>query len=239
MATVAIDEAICRAVAAGADPGRIALLDNFCWCSPRDPKRLWQLKETARGCYDAAIAYGTPFISGKDSMYNDFLGIDGKGTPVVISIPPTLLISAVGIMSDVRKSITIDLKFPEDLVYALGTDTVKNIELYQAFFQAARAELIASAICVGQFGAQVALMKSAMAGMLGIDATDTPCHIIASVDPKKKQAFERMMDGVGCKHIGVVTETPMVKLRDSKRKLLIHTTLKECTSSYKSTFLGY
>ena len=83
MAAAAIDTAIRNAVCAGAhrDPpaGGLAILDNFCWSSSEKPERLYELKQAAKACYDIATAYGTPFISGKDSMFNDFRGFDAAG----------------------------------------------------------------------------------------------------------------------------------------------------------------
>lgn len=120
MAAASIDSAVRAAVAAGANVDYLALLDNFCWCSPENPERLWQLKQAARACYDIATAYGTPFISGKDSMYNDFKGFSANGQPIKISIPPTLLISAVGVLPDAAKSVSLDAKLPGDILYILG-----------------------------------------------------------------------------------------------------------------------
>ncbi|HZJ18557.1 MAG TPA: AIR synthase-related protein, partial [Patescibacteria group bacterium] len=120
MAGASIDTAIRNVVAAGGNINQLAILDNFCWCSSNDPKRLWQLKEAARACYDFAVSFQTPFISGKDSMFNDFKGYDEKGKEVKISIPPTLLISSIGIINNSLKAISIDIKFPEDLIYVLG-----------------------------------------------------------------------------------------------------------------------
>jgi phosphoribosylformylglycinamidine synthase len=120
MAACAIDAAIRNAVAAGASVDRLALLDNFCWCSSDDPVRLGQLKQAVTACYDYAVAYGTPFISGKDSMFNDFSGFDAGGRPVKISVPPTLLVSSIGVMADCRKAVSIDAKMAGDLVYVLG-----------------------------------------------------------------------------------------------------------------------
>ncbi|MBN1645510.1 phosphoribosylformylglycinamidine synthase, partial [Candidatus Woesearchaeota archaeon] len=120
MAATAVDSAIRAAVAAGADPQQIAILDNFCWCSSDDPMRLGQLKEAARGLSETAIDYLTPLISGKDSMYNDFIGYDADGNPVLISVPPTLLISALSVMEDATDAVTLDAKIPGDLVYVLG-----------------------------------------------------------------------------------------------------------------------
>ena len=78
------------------------------------------VKKAARACYDIATAYGTPFISGKDSMYNDFKGFSDDGKPLKISIPPTLLISALGVIPDAAKAVSLDAKLPGDLLYILG-----------------------------------------------------------------------------------------------------------------------
>jgi len=121
MAACAIDTAIRNAVAAGADLEHLALLDNFCWCSSNESERLGQLKRACQACYDYSTAYGTPFISGKDSMFNDFKGFDEEGNPVKISVLPTLLVSTIGVMQDSRKAVSIDSKFAGDLVYVLGT----------------------------------------------------------------------------------------------------------------------
>ncbi|HEV8292748.1 MAG TPA: phosphoribosylformylglycinamidine synthase subunit PurS, partial [Tepidisphaeraceae bacterium] len=109
MAIAAIDEAIRNVVAVGADPSRIAILDNFCWPSVEDEKTMGDLARTCEACYDAAKAYGIPFISGKDSLHNQFTN---QETGEVIKIPNTLLISAIGVIEDVRKCVTMDLKRP-------------------------------------------------------------------------------------------------------------------------------
>ncbi|MBN2386209.1 MAG: phosphoribosylformylglycinamidine synthase subunit PurL [Anaerolineales bacterium] len=116
MALAVIDEAVRNAVAVGTNPERIAVLDNFCWGDPLRPETLGTLFEAARGCHDGALRYGTPFISGKDSLNNEYLGTDGQRH----AIPPTLLISAVGVVEDVAHSVTMDLKAPGDLVYLVG-----------------------------------------------------------------------------------------------------------------------
>ncbi len=120
MAAAAIDTAVRNAVATGASLEHLAILDNFCWSTSNSPRRLYELKEAARACFDLATYYGTPYISGKDSMFNDFRGFTEKGDPIHIAIPPTLLISAIGVMNDVRKAVTLDVKQSGDLVYVLG-----------------------------------------------------------------------------------------------------------------------
>jgi phosphoribosylformylglycinamidine synthase len=116
MAASAIDEALRNCVAAGADIERIALLDNFCWGSPDRPDQLAGLVRAAEACYDIGSKYRVPFISGKDSLYNEFKSESGESLP----IPPTLLISAVGVIPDASRTTTPDFKAPGSLVYILG-----------------------------------------------------------------------------------------------------------------------
>jgi len=199
MAACAIDTAIRHVVAAGGSLEHLALLDNFCWCDARNPVRLRQLKDAARACYDYATAFGTPFISGKDSMFNDFRGYDENGQPVTLSIPPTLLISSIGVMEDVSLAVSLDVKMPGDLVYVIGTTgnemagseylayvneesqsqfVGKNVPEvnavrarldYQSLTTAIQKRLVASALGVGLGGLGVALAKAAIAGQLGMD----------------------------------------------------------------------
>lgn len=195
MAASTIDTAIRNAVVIGANPESLALLDNFCWCSPHDPIRLGQLKETAKACYDYAVQYQTPFVSGKDSMFNDFNGFDETGKSVQYSIPPTLLISSFGVIDSIEKTVSSDAKFAGDEVYILGethdeiggsefalaceietnsvpvVDARKNNKLYKKYYKAVQKNLIASGISIGRGGLAVALAKKAIGGMLGINIT--------------------------------------------------------------------
>jgi phosphoribosylformylglycinamidine synthase II len=116
MAASAIDEALRNCVAAGADIERIALLDNFCWGSPDRSDQLAGLVRAAEACYDFGKKYRVPFISGKDSLYNEFKTESGDSIP----IPPTLLISAVGVIPDAGRTTTPDFKVPGSFIYLLG-----------------------------------------------------------------------------------------------------------------------
>jgi phosphoribosylformylglycinamidine synthase subunit PurSL len=200
MAAASIDTAVRNLVAVGVDLDTIALLDNFCWCDSNNPERLGQLKEAARACYDYAVAYQTPFISGKDSMFNDWRGFDSRGEARQISILPTLLISSIGLVRDVTRVVSMDLKLPGDVVYVAGethdemggseyldylsgdvpgrnggrvpqVDAVRNRRLYAALAQTIRRGLVASSIGVGRGGLGVALARTAMAGRLGLHVT--------------------------------------------------------------------
>jgi phosphoribosylformylglycinamidine synthase len=116
MAASAIDEALRQIIAVGGSLRRVALLDNFCWGSAKRPEMLGALVRAAQACYDMAIVYETPFISGKDSLNNEF-EFEGK----VISIPHTLLISAIAIMDDVSRAVSMDLKQTGDIIYIVGS----------------------------------------------------------------------------------------------------------------------
>jgi phosphoribosylformylglycinamidine synthase subunit PurSL len=198
MAGAAIDTAIRGLIALGIPLDTIAILDNFCWCSSNEPERLGQLKRAAQGCYDFSIAFGTPFISGKDSMFNDFSGFDAGNHPVRVSVPPTLLITSIGIHGDVTKAVSMDAKFAGDLVYVIGNtaeelggseyfaylgsvgntvpklDAAKGVARYRQLSEALSQELVASAYPVNHGGLGIALAKVTIAGRLGMDLTITP-----------------------------------------------------------------
>jgi phosphoribosylformylglycinamidine synthase II len=116
MALAAIDECVRNVVCVGGDPQRLAILDNFSWPSCKDAGNLGALVRAAEGCYDAAKAYRTPFISGKDSLNNQFATDDGR----VIRIPPTLLISGMAIVDDAKKCVTMDLKAVGNVLLLVG-----------------------------------------------------------------------------------------------------------------------
>ncbi|MFH1790410.1 MAG: phosphoribosylformylglycinamidine synthase subunit PurL [Candidatus Omnitrophota bacterium] len=115
MAASCIDEALRQIIAVGGSLDRIALLDNFCWGNTDRPGTLGSLVRASLACYDIATVYGVPFISGKESLNNEY-----KTRKGVISIPPTLLISAIGIIDNVEHVISMDLKAPHNLLYAVG-----------------------------------------------------------------------------------------------------------------------
>ena len=115
MTASAIEEAMRNAVCVGANPEKISLLDNFCWGNPNKPEILGSLVRAAQAAYDLSLGYSVPFISGKDSLYNEY-SIDGK----TYSIPPAFLVSSMSVMEDVNKTITMDLKNPGNIIYLIG-----------------------------------------------------------------------------------------------------------------------
>jgi len=120
MAESALDEALRNCVAVGADPRRIAILDNFCWGDTDRPETLGSLVRAALACHDLAVALGTPFISGKDSLNNEYRYTAANGERHSLAIPPSLLISALGQVADVSRCVSMDLKQPGNLLYQVG-----------------------------------------------------------------------------------------------------------------------
>jgi phosphoribosylformylglycinamidine synthase len=115
MAASAIDEALRQIIAVGGDLKKTALLDNFCWGSPNTPEMLGALIRAAQACHDMALAFGVPFISGKDSFNNEFEYAGSR-----IAIPHTLLISALSVTDNINRTVSMDLKTVNDSIYIIG-----------------------------------------------------------------------------------------------------------------------
>jgi phosphoribosylformylglycinamidine synthase len=190
MALLAVDEAVRNVVAVGGRFDRIALLDNFAWPAVADEAGLGSIARCAEGCRDAALAYGAPFISGKDSLHNET-----RSGNAVIRIPPTLLVSALTLVDDVTKAVTMDAKRDEGLLVLVGATrdefggsrllqllgrgggAVPRVELTTA---RATHEAVAAAIARGlvrschdlcEGGLAVAIAESCLAGGLGASVT--------------------------------------------------------------------
>jgi phosphoribosylformylglycinamidine synthase subunit PurSL len=118
MTLAAIDECVRNLVCVGTDPDRIAILDNFCWPSCKKPENLGSLVRAAHACYDGAKAYKTPFVSGKDSLNNQFTTKDGT----TIEIPPTLLITGMGIVPTLDRIVTSDIKLSNSTLLFIGLE---------------------------------------------------------------------------------------------------------------------
>ena len=204
MALSAIDEAVRNVVAVGADPERIAILDNFCWGNPSLPDRLGGLVRAAKGCYDGAILYGTPFISGKDSLNNEYTD---SVTGQQVSIPSSLLISAIGIVPDVRHACSMDLKAPGNLLYLVG-ETRKELggsyyyrlrgwvgnrapaaaqhgpQTARALHRAIMEGLVSACHDCSEGGLAVAVAEMALAGRLGAEISLQGMPVEAQVAPR-------------------------------------------------------
>jgi len=182
MAASSIDEAIRNNTAVGGR--RIALLDNFTWGNPEKADRMGSLLQACQACYDIGKGFGTPFISGKDSLFNE--------SPLG-PVTPTLLITAVGIIPDVRKAVTMDLKQPGNSIYLVGRTlpelggseyyrlmgflgkSVPRVEVKQAkkaiesIIEAIDAGFVKACHDLSEGGLAVALSEMAFAGNCGVD----------------------------------------------------------------------
>ncbi len=116
MAVAVVDEAIRNIVAVGADPDRVALLDNFSWGDPRRESTLGELVDAVAGCCMAADLYQAPFVSGKDSLNNEYMGNDGQ----LHAVPPTLVITAIAHVPDADACISSDLTRPGNVLLVVG-----------------------------------------------------------------------------------------------------------------------
>lgn len=189
MAHAVVDEAVRNVTAAGADPAQSALLDNFSWGDPRRPETLGDLVATVRGCCDAARAYGAPFVSGKDSLNNEYVASDGKRR----SIPPTLVITALAHLPQADRAVGTALRRAGNVLILTGrtarefggshfnlvtgdeSGTVPAPDpsaprRYRQIHRLMNEGLVESAHDVSEGGLAVALAEMAMGGNLGIEA---------------------------------------------------------------------
>jgi phosphoribosylformylglycinamidine synthase len=238
MALAAIDECVRNLVCVGTDPTRIAILDNFCWPSCGKAENLGSLVRAAQGCYDGAKAYRTPFISGKDSLNNQFTTEDGT----TIRIPPTLLISGMGIVHDISKCITMDAKQPGSVVVLVGTaqptfrgshyemlfgggdgalprvDLVVGPAAARAVANAISTGLVHAAHDVSDGGLLVAIAEMCFAGGLGFVAhgsftehdwfSESPSRFLLEVFPDDLDALKKTFGEVPFAIVGRLNVVP-------------------------------
>ena len=226
MAVCCVDEAIRNAVAVGADPSRVALLDNFCWGNPERPETLGSIVLAARGCREAALAYKSPFISGKDSLYNEYAHM-GKS----LAIPPTLLISAIGQVPDIRKCVSMDLKEAGNALILVGetreelggsvwaavndakggavptADPPTAAATFAVVHRLMTSGLVRACHDLSEGGLAAALAEMAMAGGLGARAeveggavglfSESPSRFVLEVRPGDEAEVARAFDEAG------------------------------------------
>jgi phosphoribosylformylglycinamidine synthase len=201
MAFAAVDEAVRNVVAVGADPDRIALLDNFSWGDPRRESTMGDLVAAVDGCCAAAFMFNAPFVSGKDSLNNEYVGGDGERH----AVPPTLVITAVGHVPDADRCVTPDLLTPGNVLMLIGStetefagshfdlvhgepdnpgvvpapDTDAAIH-YRHLHAAMQAGLIVSCHDVSEGGLAVALAEMCIGGRLGASISNLPHDDLAT-----------------------------------------------------------
>jgi phosphoribosylformylglycinamidine synthase len=186
----AVDEALRNSIAVGGNLERTAILDNFCWGNCNKPDRMGTFVQAAKACYDAAMTYQTPFVSGKDSLNNEFQTDTGE----TIAIPATLLISAMSVIDDASKCVTADAKEAGNSMFLLGetggklggshyllveeietgndvpeVDPAANRTLMLKLQKAIEAGLVRSCHDLSEGGLAVAATEMAFSGGMGVD----------------------------------------------------------------------
>lgn len=250
MAWAAVDEAFRNLVAIGANPEQVAILDNFCWGNPNLPDRLGTLVMTSKGCHDAALAYGAPFISGKDSLNNEYA--DENGTRH--AIPGTLLISAMGIVPDVQRTTSSDFKKPTDAIFLVGSThdelgqshyhqvqklrggvvpqpTTDPMPLLRALHHAIQKGYVNACHDLSEGGLAVALAEMCIGGDTGAqihlsrDAriqlfSESNTRFVVSVPSQHLQKFEHVFNQLPVTRLGVVVAEKTLRVTHQESPLL-------------------
>ena len=194
MTQMAVDEAVRNLICHGADPEKVALVDNFCWPDPtpgpKNPDAEFKLAQLVRSCMALKEMMGTykmPLVSGKDSMKNDY-----HGDKVKISVLPTLLVTALGHVPDVRNLPKSQARNGQ-LIYRIGHRNydhyfghfLHNItelnrdnrmkfdwqgirDLYNTMFTATQKRILSAVHDISEGGMLVALFETLMQDKLGI-----------------------------------------------------------------------
>ena len=235
MAWAAVDEAIRNLVAVGADPTRVALMDNFSWGDPRRPSTFGALTAAVDGCCAAALAYGAPFVSGKDSLNNEYTGIDGQRH----SVPPTLVITATAPVS-AADVISSALTKVGNVLVLVGTTKAergmahpgpvpapdpKAPARYVSLNAAIQAELVESCHDVSDGGLAVTIAEMCIAGNLGAELqsvghpslvtglfSESVGRLVCEVSPFNLDLFVSTIGTHDVTVIGIVTSRQVMRL---------------------------
>jgi phosphoribosylformylglycinamidine synthase len=254
MAVAAIDEAIRNVVAVGASPSQVAILDNFCWPSVDSVRSMGELVRTCEACRDAALAYGIPFISGKDSLHNQFTNSE---TGEVIRIPNTLLISAMAVIDDVTKCVTMDLKDPREGILCVLEPATPNpsleslASLHRAVAHAVRGGLVSACHDVSEGGYLTAIAEMCIASGFGarLSAEDSGEAYFAEGNGMyvvetgfaAKSALERTCEaaGVRVREVGRTSPDPTLqasRLTPQRSETFdLHAPVDELTAAWRGT----
>ena len=219
MAVASIDEAVRNVVCVGGDFKKLSLLDNFCWPGTDNEEAMGQLVLACEACRDVAIAFGCPFISGKDSLHNQFT--DAR-TGRITRIPPTLLITAMAIVDDVRGCVTSDLKRGGDRLILVRpsagnhADLAARATVHRFVADLIRGGTATAAHDVSDGGWLVAVAEMCIGGNLGATLdyghqpfTEPMTHYVLAVAPGD---VPEATDGVEIVELGTTTSEAALAL---------------------------
>jgi phosphoribosylformylglycinamidine synthase len=245
MGRAVVDECVRQLVAMGSDPDRLAILDNFCVGNPEDERELGALVECTKGMAQAAIAYGAPFVSGKDSFYNYFITDEGP-----VSIPVTLLVSGLGIVDDISQVVGASQRRIDSKICVLGRtrpglrgsvlarhvngcgldaapafDEAEAMAGYRAYHQLVKQGAVLSAHDVGEGGLAVALAEMAFSGKAGIrvDLDRLPVEGECTVaELMFGETPARLLVEVAVEHLEAARAAGLVVIGESTREPWLH-----------------
>jgi len=241
----AVDQCVRNLVCVGADPNRIAILDNFCWPSCKRPENMATLVRAAVGLRDAALAYRTPFISGKDSLNNQFTYNDpATGKPITIEIPPTLFITGVAIIDDINTCTTMDLK-PVDgskLVGLIQSDEAVSESILDVMYRLITSDAVLASNTIGPEGSLLAAAQ-----MLAAGDAETGLELSLNDMPTRQSTFllqlrpdanaPRIPDSVAVSQVGIVNRTGALTSAVTDPPINIPTT--DLRNDFTSTFADW
>ncbi|MCH7721573.1 MAG: phosphoribosylformylglycinamidine synthase subunit PurL, partial [Planctomycetes bacterium] len=236
MAVAAIDEALRNIICVGGDPARTAILDNFCWGRTDSAEAMGTLVRACQGAHDAAVAYGLPFISGKDSLNNEFVQSEAEsartGLPQRITIPGTLLISALSMVEDVSRCITMDLKRPgHSLILVRCSAEAHGLKaaagLHSQVARWIRDGRIVAAHDVSDGGVAVTVAEMCIAGRVGARIRFDGCpgesidelfdtwmgaYVLECAEPSVELSLNGGAGATGLVHLGTVEDTGQLEI---------------------------
>jgi phosphoribosylformylglycinamidine (FGAM) synthase-like enzyme len=248
MAVWAIDEAIRNAVCVGADPAKTAILDNFCWPSVDDERTMGTLVRACEACRDAALAFGIPFISGKDSLHNQFTN---QETGEVLRIPNTLLISAMSVVGDVRKCVTMDLKGRTHRVVQVAARRPGELANLAATHRAVAGAIASGAVVachdISDGGLAVAAAEMCIASGLGLIVgaetfaseaafAEGPGRYLIELgdDVTREQIAAGLGDAVEVTDVGIVQHLKKLTVTTEKERVM-EVGIDELTAAWRGT----
>jgi phosphoribosylformylglycinamidine synthase len=180
----------------------------------------------------------------------------------------------------VKTCVTLDAKFPGDLVYVLGETKnelggseyyqlmekiglhVPKVDvnlvwpLYLALHRAIQQGLVSSTHAVARGGLAVHLALVAMAGELGMEIhigkapsrpglssmqtlySESAGRFVVTVNPERKEAFEKLFESMPIACIGEVTETSRFKVQRGIGELIIDEDVSDLKKAWNSRFGG-
>ena len=246
-----------------------------------NPDGKYKAAQLVRACWalrDYCLAFEIPLLSGKDSMYTDGEVKGPFGMSQKISGLPTLQFTAPAVVTDVRKSVTLEPQIREDLEYVLGktrdelgaseyyhmmnwiglhvphVDAEAVIPLYRALGRAIQDGLVASCHAVGRGGLGVHLALAAIGGNLGMDIdlkrlpaddklsntrllySESAGRLIVTIDPKTKETFEDVMDGLDYGCIGRVRDDDILSIAGSSGEIIVREAVGDLKAAWMKPF---